>query len=123
MPTNQSTIIEGQEPSAKLSVIEQLYNKLTQIKDSIKEGSISQSLFDDLTTQGKLLQDKLNILLNKRGILTQSEVNDAYATLQEVRRKELEAMKKKAQNKAIMYVVIFSVVVAGAYMLYKRNKK
>lgn len=121
MPS-QSTIIGNTEPTAKVSVIDQLYSKLTAIKDKIKEGGLSSTLFNELTQQAKLIQDKLNKLLGNKFIITQTDVDDAYATLQEVQRREMKALERKATRNAIIYGVVIIGVVIGAYVLLKPKK-
>jgi hypothetical protein len=45
----------------------------------------------------------LDELLNKKGLITQSDVNDAYTTLQEYKRREMEILSKKSNRKLIIY--------------------
>jgi hypothetical protein len=103
------------------SIVDEIIGKITDIKDKIKEGGLSQTAFNELTNNAKLLQDKLNLLLNNKGFYNNTEVNDAYETLREVKRKEFESETKKARNKAIMYLGIGLLVVIGGYIYFKKK--
>ena len=85
--------------NTQLSIVDELKNKLGDIKDKMKVGGVSGVIFEELSSSAKSLQDKLNNLLSKQGFFTQSEVNDAYSTLQDIKRKELELESNKAKKK------------------------
>jgi hypothetical protein len=104
----------------QLTIIEEFESKLTDIKDKLKSEGITSVVFNELSSNAKLLQTKLDELLRKKGIMTQSDIDDAYATLSEYKRKELELMNKKATTKAIVYG---SIVVLGIVLIYKFLKK
>ena len=105
------------------SVVAEIQKKITDIKERIKEEGVSSAVFGELSNYAKTLQDKLDELLSKGGLLTQSDVNDAYKTLQDVQREELARMQRKSQGKLIRIFLVFSLVVIGAYALTKRMKK
>jgi len=102
------------------SVVDQLVAQITDIKDRIKTKGLSQTAFEELTTSAKTLQTKLDELLSKKGLLTQSDINDAYALIQDEKRKELEAMNKKAMRKTLAYIGI-GILVVGT-LVYLRKK-
>ena len=112
------SLIEGSD----LPIIDQIKSRLAEIKDKLKEEGVTAVIFGELSKNAKLLQDKLDELNKKRGLLTQSDVNDAYATLQEVKRNELEAESKKARNKMILYIAI-GVAIVGGLVYYLKDKK
>jgi glutamine synthetase type III len=103
------------------SIIDELSAKLSNIKDKLKESNLTSVAFDELTSNAKLIQDKLNDLFQKKGFYTQSDINDAYEVLKEAKRKELELMKKKANKKLIIYSSIILGIGIGAYLLFKKK--
>lgn len=103
------------------TIIDDIKAKLTDIKDKLKSGNISEVVFTELTSGAKTLQSTLDDLLRKRGILTQSDVNDAYEVLQDYKRKELENEAKKSQRKFIIYTLLIVGIGVGAYMYFKRK--
>lgn len=107
----------------QLSIVDQLKSQLTDIKDKIKESSAGGSAFDVLTSGAKILQDKIDYFLKNKGFYTQSDVNDAYATMQEVQRKQLEADTKKAKNRAILYTGLALAGIIGLYLFLRQKNK
>jgi hypothetical protein len=103
------------------NIIDQLKSKINDIKDKIKSGEISEGMFAKLTSKAKDLQTTLDGLLAKKGILTQSDVNNAYEVLQDYKRKELEAEAMKSKRKLIIYTLAIVGVGVGAYMYFKRK--
>jgi DNA repair exonuclease SbcCD ATPase subunit len=94
-----------------LSVVNEIKSLLTEAKDKLKSDDLSSEVFTQVSNNAKLLQNKLDELLNKKGLYTQSDVNDAYLTIQEYKRKELELMSKKSKNKLILYSALGVLVV------------
>jgi hypothetical protein len=106
----------------QLSIVEQLKGVLTDIKDKINKGGISSTVFGELSTNAKVIQDKLNEVLQKRGVLTQSDINDAYMVLQEQQKKILEQQSKKEASNVAIYVLLGVVLIGGIYIYSKRKK-
>lgn len=109
--------------NTQLSIVDELKSKLTDIKDKIKESSSSGNSFDVLTNSAKMLQDKIDFFLKNNGLYSQSDVNDAYSTMQEVQRNQLALDSKKAKNRAILYSVLVLGGVIGIYLLLKSKNK
>jgi hypothetical protein len=103
------------------SVFDEIRAKLSDIKDKLKESNLTSIAFDELTSNAKLLQDKLNDLLQKKGFVTQSDINDAYEVLKQAKKKELELMRKKANKKLIIYSSIILGIGIGAYFIFKKK--
>ena len=104
----------------ELTIIDELKSKLTEVKDRLKNEQVTSIVFNELSTNAKLLQNKLDELLNKKGLISQSDVNDAYATLQEFKRREMEILSKKSKNTLIIYGVLG---VLGIVLLIRLFKK
>ena len=107
--------------NTQLTIVDELKGKLSEIKDKIKDGGLSKTIYDELTGSAKVIQGKLNEVLAKKGILTQSDVNDAYEVMQNIKRAELEKQNRKERNRLLMYGIIVVAIIGGVY-LYKKNK-
>jgi len=107
----------------QLSIVDQLKSQLTDIKDKLRESNTGGNSFDVLTSGAKILQDKIDFFLKNKGFYSQSDVNDAYATMQEVKRKQLEDESKKAKNRAILYTGLALAGIIGLYLLLKQKNK
>jgi uncharacterized protein YjbJ (UPF0337 family) len=103
-----------------LSIIDRLKSELGKIKDTIKDGKVTNETFEQLTGTAKILQGKLNELLGKKGVLTQSDVNDAYAVLEETKKRELEQLSKKSKRRTLLYVGLGLVGVSLIVMALKK---
>ena len=108
------------ETTQQLSVVDQLVAQLTDIKDKIKTRGLTETAFGELTNSAKTLQNKLDELLSKKGLLSQSDINDAYSLIQEQKRKELENMNREATKKTLIYIGVAVLVVGG--LIYLRKK-
>lgn len=106
----------------QLSIVDQLKGVLTDIKDKIKSANVSSTVFEELSSSAKIIQDKLNELLQKKGILTQSDINDAYETLQKQQKKILQDQSKKEASRLSVYLLIGVLLIGGLY-LYSKTKK
>jgi hypothetical protein len=105
----------------QLTIVDELKNKIGDIKDRIKGEGVSNVVFNELTTQAKFLQDKLDGMLKKGGLFTQSDVNDAYEALRQVKRSELEIESKRAFKRLYIYVGVALLVGAGLFMYLKKK--
>jgi hypothetical protein len=104
----------------QLSVVDELKGFLTDIKDKIKSDDFAKQSFTDLSNSAKIIQDKINEILAKKGLITQSDINDAYDVLQEERRKSFEDKNKKFKNKLIIFSIV-GVAIILAVRLYKKK--
>ena len=105
----------------QITVVDEIKSTLANIKDRLKTEGVSNVVFTELTNNAKMLQGKLDELMSKAGLFTQSDINDAYAVLQEYKRKELEAEAKKSRNRAIAYVGVGIFLVLGIRYILKRK--
>ena len=104
-----------------MKIVADLKNNLTDIKDTLKTGNISDDLFNVLSNKAKTIQDKLDVLLKNKGVLTETEIDEAYRVARETQKTQLEKETKKAMKKAIMYFGIV-VLVIGGLLYYKRKR-
>jgi len=107
--------------NTQLSVVDELKMQINEIKDRIKQGEFTDDVFSTLTVGAKVLQGKLDNLLRKGGIYTQSDVNDAYATMQEIKRKNLEIESLKSKYRLYIYLGVALALGVGIY-IYVKNK-
>ncbi len=107
--------------NTQLTIVDELRSQLTSVKDRIKEEGVSKVVFDELTSSAKLLQNKLDELLSKKGILTQSDINDAYEVIKKAKRDELDNINKKVKKKTLIYLGL-GIVVVSLLVMYSKKK-
>lgn len=111
----------AESTNSQLSIVDKLKSKLSDIKDRLKEGNLTTSVFNDLSGSAKEIQDKLNEILAKNGVLTTGDIEDAYKLLQD---KERNILKNKMKSNTIkIYVVLGLLIIGGGFYWYKKNKK
>lgn len=108
------------EKTNQLTVFDELKNLLSSIKDKIKTNNLENSVFLELTKSAKIIQEKLNDLLKKKGILTQSDIDDAYVILQK-QQKEVFEKKVKKNNKKILIFSLIGIALISYFYLYKKK--
>lgn len=107
--------------NSQLSVIDELKIQINEIKEKIKEGELSSDVFDTLSKGAKVLQNKLDSLLQKGGLYTQSDINDAYASMQEIKKKTLEVEALKSKYRLYVYVGVALAIGLGIYLYVKKK--
>jgi LPXTG-motif cell wall-anchored protein len=111
----------AESTNSQPSIVDKLKSKLSDLKDRLKEGNLTSSVFNDLSGSAKEIQDKLNEILAKNGVLTSADIEDAYKLLQDKERGFYE--KKMKSNTTKLYVVLGLLIVGGGLYWYKKNKK
>jgi len=104
----------------QLTVVDELKSFLTDIKDRIKSDDFAKQSFIDLSNSAKIIQDKINEILAKKGLITQSDINDAYDVLKEEKRKSFEDKSKKLKKKLIIFSIV-AVAIIVAVRIYKKK--
>jgi hypothetical protein len=111
----------GTNNNTQLSIVDELTSKLTDIKDSMKKEGVTTTAFNQLSLSAKSIQAKIDELLAKGGVLTQSDINDGYIVLQNAKREELENLSKKANRRTLAYVIIGVVVLSTLFIITKKK--
>jgi acetate kinase len=110
--------------NSQLSIIDSLQSELSSIKDRMKSGDVKSAVFDTLSSNANKIQGKLDELLNKKGLYTQSDVQDAFTTLQDAKRSQFEADSKKSSDKFYLYLgIAVAVSISIGVFIYFKNKK
>ena len=112
METNNNT---------QLSIVDELTSRLGDIKDSMKKEGVTTTAFNQLSLVAKSIQAKIDELLAKGGVLTQSDINDGYIVLQNAKREELENLSKKSNRRTLAYVIIGVVVLSTLFIITKKK--
>lgn len=117
--TNPETLTRGE---AQL-VVSDLKKELLDIKDRIKsKKDILPTAVDELQKREQKIQQKLNDILKKGGLITEEEYNDAYNLIRNTERKELLDLSKKS-NRRMIFLGLVIVGVVAYILINKRNKK
>lgn len=108
--------------SESQSVITDLKNQITRLKEAMKQKDLVGESVEILNENKDALQNELNKILKKGGLVTEEDYNNAYEKIRQSSKERLVLQSKK--TKRGLYFVIGGVLIlaAGIY-LYKRLKK
>lgn len=108
--------------SERQLVVNQLNTRLTELKDKIKKEGVSNVLFDELTSNAKEIQTKLDDIFRKGGIMTDKDADEAIALLEKQRKEELEKQYRKGTTRTIILVLVGALVIGGLFYYVKKTK-
>jgi len=100
-------------------VVTDLKKELEDIKNRIKSGGALPTAVEELKKRQDKIQNKLNEILKKGGLITEEDFNDAYNLIRNKERKELLDLSKKASTR----MIIFGVLLVGAVVYFIVNKR
>jgi len=104
------------------SIIESIKAQLASTGDKISNSGIYTKVKEALVASKNELQDVLNNILAKKGVLTQSDVDAANAAIRKAKQDELDAEAKKYKHKFIMLGIGVAVFAGGLYLYFHHKK-
>ena len=110
-------------PEKKQLLIDQIKNEILLVSDSIKQKKYGTAAFTIIQQKQSDLQSLLNNILDKKGIITPSETNNALDKLNQSKRARLEKGFYMGIKKSTLMLIGFAIVGVGAYILIKKSKK
>jgi hypothetical protein len=96
--------------------------ELQNIKEDIKKYGVFSFLFKKLSERRDVLQNKLDEIANKKGILTKEELYDAQILAATSKAQALKNENKKTVRNGIMYISGFVVVIFGVWYFTIKKK-
>ena len=103
-------------------VVESLKEQLTTIEQDIKRFGFLGALLVQVTKRKNLIQQKLDEIAAKKGILTNEELYDAQVLAASIKTEQLKAENKKTVRNAILIVSGFVVVISGIWYFTIKKK-
>lgn len=110
-------------PDKKVVLINQIQDEIMRLSQSIKTKDYNSAAFILLTNTKDSLQNLLNNLLQKKGVITPNETNSALTTLEKSKKARLEESYFMGLRKGTFYLLTFGVIAVATYLLIKNNKK
>lgn len=109
------TTTEGQK------VVQDLKLALDKVKSEIKSKGAVNVGVEFLEKKKDTLQEKLNDLLKKGGVITEEDYNDSYTLIRAKEEKELTDLYKKGNRRVLMVIGIAVLLSIGIYVITKRK--
>ena len=119
--------IEIEKQSEKLTntesqaVVKDLKLELERVKNDIANRGITNVGLDFLNTKKDVLQNKLNELLKKGGVITEEDYNDTYKIIRSKQENELKNLYKKANRRVVLFFGIAVATIVGIYLISKKK--
>lgn len=99
-----------------------LSTELENVKEDIKKYGVFSVLFNKLSQRRDLLQQKLDEIANKKGILTKEELYDAQILAATAKTQALKKENAKTIRNGLLYIGGFVAVIVGIwYFTIKKN--
>lgn len=102
-------------------VINDLKAEATRVGALIKSEGIGAAALGLLKEKQMLVQEKINSILKKGGLITEEDYNDAYNIIKDEKKKQLSDMQMGATTKFWIYVGVAALLVG--YGIYYSRKK
>lgn len=119
--------VEIEKQSEKLTntesqaVVKDLKLELEKVKNDISNRGITNVGLDFLNTKKDILQNKLNELLKKGGVITEEDYNDTYKIIRSKEENELKNLYKKANRRLVLFFGIAIATIVGIYLISKKK--
>lgn len=119
--------VEIEKQSEKLTntesqaVVKDLKLELEKVKNDIANRGITNVGLDFLNTKKDVLQNKLNELLKKGGVITEEDYNDTYKIIRSKEENELKNLYKKANRRVVLFFGIAIATIVGIYLISKKK--
>jgi len=119
--------VEIEKQSEKLTntesqaVVKDLKLELEKVKNDIANRGITNVGIDFLNTKKDVLQNKLNELLKKGGVITEEDYNDTYKIIRSKEENELKNLYKKANRRVVLFFGIAIATIVGIYLISKKK--
>ena len=119
--------VEIEKQSEKLTntesqaVVKDLKLELERVKNDIANRGITNVGLDFLNTKKDVLQNKLNELLKKGGVITEEDYNDTYKIIRSKQENELKNLYKKANRRVVLFFGIAVATIVGIYLISKKK--
>lgn len=110
-------------PDKKQSLINEVKSELTLVDNELRNNSLSQDTGDIMRDVRGKLQEVLNGLFDKKGVVTPQETDKILDILDDSKRNRLQKSFYKGMKTSTIVVVGFAVIAIGIYYYMKKTTK
>jgi len=108
-------------PDKKKLLTDEVQGELNKLTEDIRNKGLGGNNANKLQQIKKKLQDILNMLNSKKGVITPQETDDILSAIDESKRSRLESQFYLGLKKSTFYLVIFAAIGVGAYIYLKKK--
>ena len=99
-------------------VVQSIIAEIRAIQQSIRDKSLDQYALQQLFQREQKLQEKLNNLLNRKGLLNKTEADKIY---EELRLEKEQSLMSKLGKGYTWFIVAGVVIAVGLYFAFKKK--
>lgn len=112
-------------PTQNIDISAILSQEIAGYDEKIKRSGIIGSIVETLNENKDSLQSVLNSILERKGFISQADVDNAWVAIKKARKDEMDAAAKMYNRRFLIIGLGLVAVAAGimAYVRYKNNKK
>lgn len=110
-------------PNEKNKLIEALQKEYEQLKRDIDEKKISGAALELAIRHRDMLQNLINKFLDKKGVITPDETNEALSTLDESKKLRLGKDFKLAISRGTFNIIALVLLGIGVFYYIKKRKQ
>ena len=104
------------------TVLNDLKNELSVVKNTIERSGIIGGAAQILSGKQKELQDQINKILEKGGMITEEDYNASYDIIRGQAKQKADALNKKTNTRLLMIVGGSILLIAGVMILTRQKK-
>jgi hypothetical protein len=105
----------------KKLLTDEVQSELNKLTEDIRNKGLGGDSDNKLQQSKKKLQEIINLLNGKKGVITPQETDDILTAIDESKRLRLESQFYFGLKKSTFYLVIFAAVGVGTYIYLKKK--
>lgn len=119
-----SEIRKGQilTPDKKDTLVSQIKAELESVQESINQGKYGEAALGVLQKNQMKLQNLVNGLLAKKGVITPDETDNTIDILAQSKRDRLQSDYTMGLKRGTFYLLAFGVAAVATYLIVKKLK-
>lgn len=119
-----SEVKKGQilTPDKKDTLVSQIKAELESVQESINQGKYGEAALGVLQKNQMKLQNLVNGLLAKKGVITPDETDNTIDILAQSKRDRLQSDYTMGLKRGTFYLLAFGVAAVATYLIVKKLK-
>jgi hypothetical protein len=109
-------------PDKKDLLIRQVQSELDSVSTAINQGKYGEAALGLLNKNQQKIQDLLNSLFAKKGVVTPQETNNALDILNTSKKNRLQDDYVMGMKRGSFYLISFGIIAIATYLIIKKNK-
>jgi hypothetical protein len=109
-------------PDKKGILIKQVQDELDSVSTAINEGKYGEAALGLLNKNQQKIQDLINNLFAKKGVVTPQETNNALDILNTSKKSRLQDDYTMGMKRGTFYLLSFGIAAVAIYLIVKKSK-